>query len=115
MITVFRILNWLAIAFFSFAVLLIALAQPVGAVAAGANLLPYGSALIAARSDSQHIALWIALVLNVMWALVLGCLVVAAVLGWAALPLVAGLASAAFAVPCALNVAVLKGQLRAAV
>lgn len=49
--------------------LVIAIAQPSGAVLSALNLIPFGLALVAVRGDSRKSARWAGLLTNVLWAL----------------------------------------------
>ncbi|WP_343632587.1 hypothetical protein [Roseateles sp.] len=74
-----RVLNILQLALFALVIVLnLAFARPSTSsdVFTVLCLLPAGVALIAARSDSKRLASWAALVLNTLWALLCGYMVV---------------------------------------
>ena len=108
----FRVLNWLALAFFGFAIVVLALSYPSSAIPGGLNLLPYGSALIAMRPGTQHWFGWVALAFNALWSILLLGVAVVVLLGFGG-SLVAVPFVLVFSVPCILTVIVLWRGLRA--
>jgi len=99
-----RILNFIAIAFFAITGVVLVVLQPSTPVWSFANLLPFGSVLIAAQVGSKPVASWLALGLNALWSVCLLALIGAAVLGNIAMPLVVALVGIVLAIPCVLNV-----------
>ncbi|WP_144007133.1 hypothetical protein [Pelomonas sp. KK5] len=107
-----RAANWIAIAFFGFAVLAIVVAQPSASALSALNLVPFGLALMAARADSKNSARWAGLLANSLWALLyIGIAgVVVAGLGGSLIAVPVVLLVAA---PCVLNATTLWRSLRA--
>lgn len=99
-----RILNFIAIAFFAITGVVLAVLQPSSPVWSFANLLPFGSTLIAAQVGFKPVAVWLALGFNSLWSVCVLAMIVAAVLGNVAMPLVVALVGIALAIPCVLNV-----------
>jgi hypothetical protein len=62
-----RVANWIALAFFGFAVITFVMSQPNGAVLSAANLLPICAALVAICPSAKQLALWFAIGLNALW------------------------------------------------
>jgi hypothetical protein len=102
-----------AIAFFGFAAIVIAISKPTGAILGAANLLPFALALIAVRTESQRPSLWFAVILNALWVALFLFIAVLAVVGQAAMPVIAFAVGVVVAMPCALNVRQLSRRLRA--
>lgn len=92
-----RIVNFIALAFYGFAVIAIALANPSASVPAAFNLLPFGLALLAARADASRTAVWAGILVNVLWVLLYVGI---------AMTVLAGLGGSLVAVPLVLLVAI---------
>jgi hypothetical protein len=108
-----RILDWIAIALFAIVNLLMMFPNPSAASALPLlNLLPFGLALIALRADSRRCGAWLALGVNISWAVVLVGVAASAVLGYTGSPLGVIAFCLVVAAPCALNVKVLIRRLR---
>ena len=108
----FRVLNWLALAFLGFAIVVLALSHPSSAIPGGLNLLPYGSALVAVRPGTQHWFGWVALAFNALWSILLLGVAIVVLLGYGG-SLVAVPFVLVLSVPCIVNVVVLWRALRA--
>ena len=108
----FRISNWLALAFFGLATLILAISYPSSPISGAANLLPFGAALIAMRPTTQYWFRWVALALNLLWSVMLLGAAVVVLLGYGG-ALIAVPFLVAVLAPCILNVVVLWRSLRA--
>jgi hypothetical protein len=74
---IFKLYNWLGIAFFGMAGIAIAILQPSAYALSLLNILPYGSALLAAKRDSGLAVRWLSVIINALW---FGFLLLAAVM-----------------------------------
>ena len=107
-----RIINFIALAFFGFAVVAIALANPSASVLAVLNLVPFGLALLAVRADSTRTAVWAGVLANGLWALLYVGIAVVVLAGLGG-SLVAVPLALLVAIPCVLNTVVLRRSLNA--
>ena len=107
-----RIINFIALAFFGFAVVAIALANPSASVPAILNLLPFGLALLAVRADSSKTAVWAGVLVNGLWALLYVGIAMVVLAGMGG-SLVAVPFALLVATPCVFNTVVLRRSLNA--
>ena len=77
MTVIFKVYNWLGVGLFGLAGIAIAILQPSTYALSLLNILPYGSALLAAKLDSGASVRWLAVIINALW---LGFLLLAAVM-----------------------------------
>jgi hypothetical protein len=63
----FKLYNWLGVAFFGFSGIAIAILQPSSYALSLLGVLPYGSALLAAKRDSGAGMRWLSVTLNALW------------------------------------------------
>jgi hypothetical protein len=68
---VFKLYNWVGVAFFGLTGIWIALVQPSTYALSLLNLLPFGSALLATKRDSGALARWLSVGINALWAVCL--------------------------------------------
>ena len=99
---VLRLVNWVALAIFSAAIVVVAFSHPMSSALGIINILPFAAALFYSRTDTSKVGLWVATVLNFLLALLYLIMVVMTCLGKIPLPgLAVGLA---ISLPCAFNV-----------
>ena len=94
--------NWVALAIFSVAIVVVAFSHPMNSALGIINILPFAAVLFFSRTDSSKVGVWAATVLNVLLALLYSIMVVMTCLGKIPLPgLAVGLA---ISLLCAFNV-----------
>jgi hypothetical protein len=63
----FKLYNWLGLVFFGFSGIGIAILQPSSYALSLLGVLPYGSALLAAKRDSGTGVRWLSVIFNALW------------------------------------------------
>jgi hypothetical protein len=105
-----KISNWLALIFFSAVSLVFAILKPSSPPIFIAGILPYGAAVLGMKFNLRRFALWGAVSINAIWALLLSIGVVLSFF-YMVQPLSAAILCAILAAPCTFNAKLLLDRL----
>ena len=97
-----RTANFIALGLLGAGIIGIAIAQPSSAILGAVNLIPFGMALIAARSNSSRLSAWAAIIFNGIGSLLYLSIAAAVALGLGGTPVAVPIALLV-ATPCVFN------------